>query len=180
MDLSIESGLRSDSNRRIVSVATSRGEAAVTVNVETILRQVLIPANSFRQGEHINVRGGGFAIANGGNITAVQWWARFGSAGLASPSFINPIIFAPAGSLVNWFLDYTLTHDVGVPDFMGIGGQFNFNDGVVFPRVDRGELTVNFMVDNILYLTARITGTGVNHSVTNETFQVTKVPSQIF
>jgi hypothetical protein len=152
----------------------SSGETSITVNTETILRQTSIPANFLKRGDHLRVQAGGFILSDTGVVTSVTWRGRFGSTGLASPEWMNPVTFAPGVALVPWYMEYVLTHDADNPDFMGIGGQFNFNNGAIFPRVDRGEIVADFTVDNTLYLTAQIAGTGANQFVVSETYEVLK------
>lgn len=179
MEISTESGLRADILKRVKSLATSTGETSTTSSSETIIRQVLIPANTWRQGEHINVRGGGFSLSSGGVINSFRVIARLGNTGVSS-ALVSDFLNNPGVNVPIWWFDFTLTHDIGSPDLSGIGGMFNQIGSVQNISIIRGEINVDFSVDNFFYLTAAVNGTGSPNFIVNETFQITKVPSQNF
>ena len=179
MGLSIEAGLRTESNRRIVSVATSRGEASLTSGSETILRQVLIPANTFRQGEQLICKGGGFGLSTGGVVNSFTLRVRFGSIGLSSPTIIDNT-YNPNSNVVTWWQEFLLSHDISSPDFGGIGGVQFVNGATKDYNISRGEIAADFAVDNLLIWSGAVGGTGTPNFIVNETFNVVKVPSQLF
>lgn len=152
----------------------SKVEITTLAATETVLRQVTVPANYLKRGEHLRIQLGGFGLAvGGGNLTNAQLIARFGTAGaLLSPPIFDTGVRNPAANITTFFGEVILTHDSGTPDFGGLGGWMAYSAPAVV-AIGRGEIVADFTVENILYFNAIITG-GVTPTIVSETWEVLK------
>lgn len=154
-------------------------EATTTAAVETNIRQIKIPAGSHKRNEHLAIEFGGFCLSQGGvpALTSQSFFIRYGNAGLASPAALQ-MTFASGGDLVTtWFAQLIITHDLslgGGPDYAGIGGIAHISATPPSFQIARGEITVDFTLDNYIYFNGIVVGTGVTNFMVNETFQIIK------
>jgi hypothetical protein len=162
----------------------SSTEAAITAAVETNLRQILIPAGSHKRNEHLVIEFGGFCLSQGGvpALTSQSFFIRYGNTGVASPAALQ-MTFASGGDLVTtWFAQLVITHDLspgGGPDYSGIGGIAHISATPPSFQIARGEIAVDFTVDNYIYFNGIVVGTGVTNSMVNETFEIIKYSTNI-
>jgi hypothetical protein len=166
-------------NDRSKVIDLSNSEVHLTSSSESILRQTKIPANTFKRNQHLNIKAGGFGIANGGGVVnSLFFRGRFGNAGLSSSAWFSSATYNPGTTVVFWFLDAILTRDTSSPDYIGIGGIFfiqPIGGGTSSFEVLRGELNdVDFTINNDLIISTAINGTGSPNVLVSETYEVIK------
>ena len=166
MNEALEIGLRTAVEKRVKSIFTSKAQVNTSAAAYADLRNILIAANTFREGEHLVYKGGGFVLCTGGNVTQVDFRLRFGGID------VHLVGFAPgAPGAFPWFMEGIITQN------SDIGGVFFWNNANF--NVTRGELPgwPGPTADMNLQLQAQIAvsaGTGI---VANETWNVVKYPN---